>query len=305
MDEIEKSSDILSEKTINEVSNKVFDLASHITKNKKYLLLSGFYTMSSLILLYSIVISSQEIMESKLIDFIISMYFNDKFITVSSLVGFAGALTLLIGHIVSENEEKNSGKEGKLLSGLVFFHNKLLTISSLIIIVVFTKAYYHSVKYTELIILSLLIILFYALWMHFHNHLNDVYNWNMIESKDYRIFFNIFFGASAFNLLFFVYIYSLKYVETLVFNLLNLWLLFLATTVIASFKYPRTKRIVIKYSDNREEYAHLVRIEDGFARIIIKDCVSKQINISDINEINYDIKYIENFTKLETNKQTS
>ena len=32
MDEIEKSSDNLSEKTINEVSNKVFELVSHISR---------------------------------------------------------------------------------------------------------------------------------------------------------------------------------------------------------------------------------------------------------------------------------
>lgn len=299
MDEIEKSSGILSEKTINEVSNKVFDLASHITKNKKYLLLSSFYIVSPLILLYLIVISSQEIMKSKVIDFIISMYLKDKILTVTSIIGFAGALTLLIGHIVSENEEKNAGKEGKLLSGLVFFHNRIITISSLIIIVVFTKAYYDSFRYTELIILFLLIILFSALWIHFHNHLNDVYNWNVIENNDYRVFINIFFGASAFNLLFFVYIYSLKYVETLVFNLLNLWLLFLATAIVASFKYPRTKRIVIKYSNDKEEYAHLVRIEDGFARIITKDCESKQVNQSEIKDINYDMKYIEHFSQLE------
>jgi len=124
-----------------------------------------------------------------------------------------------------------------------------------------------------------------------------VYDWDILENKEYIIYIDIFFGISACEVGFLIYIYSLQFVETLVFNILNSWILFISIILLASFKYPRTKKIIIKYSNNKEEYAYLVRIEDGFARIITKYCGSKQINLNEIKSMNYDKKYIENFKR--------
>ncbi len=74
-------------------------------------------------------------------------------------------------------------------------------------------------------------------------------------------------------------------------------MLFINVIFLASFKYPRTQKIIVKYSNDKEEYAHLVRMENGFARIITKESLSKQINLNEIRELNYDNKYIENFKK--------
>ena len=134
---------------------------------------------------------------------------------------------------------------------------------------------------------------------HFKDYIIDVYDWNTLENNEYKIYIDIFFGISAFGVIFFLYIYSLQFVETLIFNLLNFWIFFLSIILLASFKYPRTKRVIVKYTDNEKEYAHLVRIEDGFARIITNKFSSKQINLNEIKEINYDGKYIEKFKRLE------
>lgn len=301
MNETEKSKEILNEDSIN-IAVKI---GGNVLKNANYLIWFIFYFASSLIIFYLILKSPQEIIQSKLIDFIITMYFKDKLITVTTLIGLAGALTLLIGHISSENEEKIIGREGKLLSGIAFWHrNFLITFSSLILIIVFTKSYYNTFNYQELIILFIIIIIFFLLSAHFTDHVNDIYDWDTLENNKTKIYIDIYFGISAFYFIFFFYIFSLQYVKTLIFNLLNLWILFMSIVLFSNIRYPRTKRVIVKYSDNKEEYAHLVRIENGFARLITKNSGSKQINLGEIKEMNYDIKYIENFRRLEKKEQT-
>jgi hypothetical protein len=274
MDEVQKPDDKLTE----EIFNKTFGLVGYLFKNTKYLLLLILYMVLSLIFLFLIITSSQEIMSSKLISFIITMYFKDKLLITTTLIGLGSALTLLIGHISSENEEKVIGREGKLLSGLTFWNRNFLTsVSGLILITVFAKTYYKTFNYQELLTSIILITITTLLWTHFTDHLNNVYDWNTLENNEHKIFFDIILGGFAFNIGFFFYIYSLPYVETWVFNVFNLWMLFINVIFFASFKYPRTQKIIVKYSDDREEYAHLVRIENGFARIITKESLSKQI----------------------------
>jgi len=245
-----------------------------------------------------IFISSNEIIKSKLILLFSNFYSQDGFIAITTLIGLVGALTILIGYISSENDERIIGREGKLWLGLTFWHRNFLTkASSLILIIIFTRIYYGTLNYHELIILILLIIILYFIGRHFNNHLMGVYDWDILENKEYIIYIDIFFGISACEVGFLIYIYSLQFVETLVFNILNSWILFISIILLASFKYPRTKKIIIKYSNNKEEYAYLVRIEDGFARIITKYCGSKQINLNEIKSMNYDKKYIENFKR--------
>lgn len=291
MNGTENSDEILNEDSI----KKYKEIISYLSKNKKYPLLLILYIISIPVLLFLIINSFQEIINSKLIDFIITTYYKEKLITVTTLIGLTGALTLLIGYISSENEERAISREGKLLSGIVFWHENFfkITFSSLILIIVF--AYYKN--YQELFILFILIIIFFLMWLHFTDYLTNAYNWDTLESNEYKIYLNCNFVAFAFNVGFFFYIYSLQYVETVIFNLLNLWILFICTIILASLKYPRTERIIVKYSDNKEEYAHLVRIENGFARLITKESASKKINLTEIKEINYDINYIENFRK--------
>ncbi len=271
------------------------EILSYILENKRYLILLVFYLLSYPLLLFLILNSFQEILNSKLIEFIITMYYKDKLITVTSLIGLVGALTLLIGYISSENGEKAISREGKLLSGIVFWHNHIfkITFSSIILIIVFA----YLKNYQELFILIILIIISFLMWSHFTAYLTNAYNWDSLENNEYKIDLNGNFVALAFNVGFFFYIYSLQYVETVIFNLLNIWILFICTIILASVKYPRTERIIVKYSDNKEEYAHLVRIENGFARLITKESASKKINLTEIKEINYDINYIENFRK--------
>lgn len=293
MNEIEKS-----ENNLVEITKKIFEIVAFTLNNKIYLLQFVVYIISYIILLYLIFISSQEIINSKLINFIINFYFQDRFIAITTLVGLAGALTILIGYILSENDEKIIGQEGKLWSGLTFWHrNFLANASGLILIIIFTKTYYGTLNYYEVIIFILLIIISKLIGKHFEHHLTDVYDWDILENKQYKIYVDMFFGISTFGVGFLIYIYSLQFVETLVFNILNSWILFLNIVLLASFKYPRTKKIVVKYFDNKEEYVHLVRIENGFARLITKYCESKQINLSEIKEMNYDKDYIENFRR--------
>ena len=277
---------------------KIFEIKDAILKNKIYLLQFIIYSISNLILLYLIFISSKEIIKSKLITLFLDFYFQDGFIAITTLIGLVGALTILIGHILSENEERIIGREGKLWSGLTFWHRNFLTnASSLILIIIFTKTYYGTLNYFEVIIFILLIIVLNITWVHFIHHVTDAYDWDILENKEYKIHLDKFFGVSSFGVGFLLYIYSLQFVETLVFNILNIWILFLSIIFLASFKYPRTKKIILKYLNNEEEYAHLVRIEDGFARIITKYCGSKQINLNEIKSMNYDNKYIENFKR--------
>lgn len=213
-------------------------------------------------------------------------------------MGLVGALTILIGYISSENDERIIGREGKLWLGLTFWHRNFLTnASSIILIIIFTKTYYGTLNYFEVIIFLLLIVILNIIGIHFLHHVMDAYDWDILENKEYKIYLDNFFGVSSFGVGFLLYIYSLQFVETLVFNILNSWILFLSIVFLASFKYPRTKKIIVKYSNNKEEYAHLVRIEDGFARIITKYCESKQINLNEIKCMNYDKKYIENFKR--------
>jgi hypothetical protein len=279
---------------------KIEGFVNFVLKNKTYSILFVFYTVSYLILLYLIIISIQEIINSKLINMIITFYFKDKLIMLTTLMGLIGAFTILIGYISSENEERIIGKEGKLLLGLTFWHKNFLTkIGILILIIVFTKTYYGTFNYQELIILLLLLILLNLVGKHFKDHIIDIYDWNTLENNEYKIYVDISLGISAFEVGFFLYIYSLQFVRTLVFNIVNFWIFFLSIILLALFKYPRTKRVIVKYTNNKKEYAYLVRIEDGFARIITNKCKSKQINLNEINEINYDIKHIENFRRFE------
>lgn len=292
MDEIEKS----EKNSLNEYIKKIFEIANFTFNNKIYLFPLIIYTIFSIILFYLVIISTQEIINFKLINLILNFYFKDRFFALTTLIGLVGALTILIGYISSENDEKISGQEGKLWLGLVFWHRNFLTKAGiLILIIIFTRTYYGFLNYHELFILFLLIIIFYLAGRHFKNYSIDVYDWNTLETIENKIYLDIFFGISAFDIGFFFYIYSLQFVETYVFIFLNSWILFLIIILLASFKFPRTKRIIIKYVDNKEEYAHLVRIESGFARIITKNCGSKQINLSEIKCMNYDAKYIENF----------
>ena len=253
------------------------------------------YLLLIIILLYMIIISTQDIIDSKLITFIINTYAKEKVLTVSTIVGLGGAFTLLIGHISSENEENIFEKQGKLFSGIVFLHKNLIKISTLILVVFFTITYYGTIEYLEYVIFSILFILFYIILLHFMVHLHSSYDWKTLENKELEISFNKSLAGFAFNLVFLFYIFSLQYVQTLTFIFLNFWILFMSTLFFASLKFPRTKRVIIQYLDNKEEYVHLVRIENGFARLITKNCISKQINLSEIKQINYDNNYIEDF----------
>lgn len=267
----------------------------YILKNKISLL---FYAVLYFFLLYLIINFTQEIINSRLITFIISMYFKDKLATASIFIGLVGALILILGHISSDNEEKISEREGKLLSGAAFLQNKIANAGGLILLVLFYIAYYKIFNWIEFGIFFLLyFVIFGIIGLHFMIHLNQIYDWDTIENKADKISLNIYLGGMAFQIGLLFYIYSLQYVTTIIFNVLNIWILFFGLMFSASFKYSRTKKIVVKYFDNKEEYAHLVRIENGFARLITKNCGSKQINLSEIKEMNYDTKYIENFRK--------
>ncbi len=138
MNQIEKSNNDLTEQ-----AKKIFELGTIILRNKIYLLQFIVYTILSLILLYLIYISSQEIIKSEMINFIKNFYFQYGFIAITTLIGLVGALTILIGYISSENNERTIDREGKLWHGLTFWHRNFLTkASSLILIIIFTKTYY-------------------------------------------------------------------------------------------------------------------------------------------------------------------
>ena len=109
MNEMEKSDNDI------EQIKKIFEIGNYVLKNKIYLFLFILYTVSFLILLYLILLSTQEIINSKLINIFINLYINDKLIALTTFLGLIGALTILIGYISSENEEKIIDKEGKLI----------------------------------------------------------------------------------------------------------------------------------------------------------------------------------------------
>jgi hypothetical protein len=286
---------------MNEIKKSIEKWMDNLFEDKTYLftysLIFIIYTVLNIILLYLTIISFQKIISSTLVDLIISMYFKDKLLTTTALIGLGSALTLLIGYISSENEEKVNGKEGKLLSGIGFWHRFLTSGCGLILIIAFANTYYKGLDYHGLLISIILIAITTLLWIHFKDYLRHVYDWNTLENKNHRIFLDIILGGVVFNIGFFFYIYSLQDVQTLVYNIFNLWLLFINVIFLVSFKYPRTQKIIIKYSNNREEYAHLVRMENGFVRIITKESISKQINLNEVKQLNYDNKYIENFKK--------
>lgn len=252
------------------------------------------YSILTIILLFKIIESPQKIIESRLISFIIVMYIKEKFY-MTTLIGFAGAFTLLIGHLSSENKEDITEKEGKLVSGIYFLHNNLLKISTLALLVVFTIKYYNNTPWYEFYVFIGLWVVFSIIWIHWAVNTYSSYNWKTLENDESGINFNKILSTFAFNLVFIFYIFTLPYIKTLTFNFLNMWMLFMSLLVFASLKYPRTKRVIIQYLDNKEEYAHIVRIENGFARLITKNCASKQVNLSEIKRINYDNDYIEDF----------
>lgn len=281
-------------------SNIIIEGVSFLSSNRTYFLQSIFYLISPIFLLYLIFTSSQEIIDSKLVKFVINFYLNDKPIALTTLLGFVGVITILIGYISSENDENITNREGKLWLGIIFWHrNFLMKASSLILILIFAKTYYGTLNYDELVISLLLIATVVLMVKHLKHNLIGLYDWDALENKEYKIHLDIFFGISTFEIGFLLYIYSLKFFVTSVFIILNSWMVLFCLILLATFKSSRTSKIIVKYTDNKEEYAYLVRIEDGFVRLITKTNKSKQINLSEIKEMNYDRNYIENFRQLE------
>ena len=140
---------IKSDNNSTEQIKKLFGLGNFVLKNKTYLFFFVFYTVTYLILLYLIIVSTQEIIKSNLINIIITFYFKDKLVALTTLIGLIGAFTILIGYISSENEERIIGKEGKLFLGLTFWHRNFLTkVGILILIIAFTKTYYDTFNLT-------------------------------------------------------------------------------------------------------------------------------------------------------------
>ncbi len=194
MNEIEKSTENLIEESI----NKILRIKDDILKDKTYLYIFIIYTVLNLIFIFLTIISFQKIVSSMLVDFIITMYFKDKLLTTTTLIGLGSALTLLIGHISSENEERVVGNEGKLLSGIGFWHRFLTSGGGLILIIVFVNTYYRGLNYQGLLISFILMTITTLLWIHFDNHLRHVYDWNTLENKEHRIFLDIILGGGCF-----------------------------------------------------------------------------------------------------------
>ena len=288
-----------------EKSEELLEGVSFALNNRIYLFQLIFYTFSPIFLFYLIFTSSQEIIHSKLIKFIINFYLIDKPFALTTFAGFVGVVTILIGYLSSENGENRTDREGKLWFGIVFWHrNFLMNVTILILILIFAKTYYGTLNNNELVISFLLIIVVVLMIKHLKHNLKGLYNWDTLENKGYKIHFDLFFGISTFEIGLLLYIYYLKFFVTSVFIILNSWMVFFCLTLLASFKSSRTDKTIVKYTDNKEECAYLVRIRDGFVWLITKTNKLKQINLSEIKEMNYDRNYIENFQQLEKNTST-
>lgn len=215
--------------------------------------------------------------------FIKTLYSKNELGTITLFLGMFGILTLIIGYVMTSNQESTSEKENKYIAGYAFWNN---TIVNLIITVMMIFLIFFRPTIFLLFLIFFINVAF--LYLLFLTNIKNRYDWEILSNKPSALTEDLIFATLSFITGILLLLLIIGYVTNPWLILLTLWYFFQMLLFYASFSYSKPKKVKIYFNSEKVEEVYLVRIENGFARVITKDIPSRQININEIKFIDYE-----------------